>query len=70
MHDSIENHRAEDESLATKKGDLGRRIIPIAIGPHVLQEAVCDFSGSANIMPKVIYEKIHVDRLLYTTKHL
>jgi hypothetical protein len=50
-----------------KKGDLGRPVIPIAIGPNTFEEAVCDFSASVNIIPKVIYEKIHGDQLLYTT---
>ena len=60
----------EDESLPIKKGDTGRPIIPIAIGPHVFQEAVCDFGASVNVMPQVIYEKIHGDPLLYTPTRL
>jgi hypothetical protein len=47
-----------DYSLPDKKGDLGRPIIPLSIGPHIFQEAVCDFGASVNIMPKVIYDKI------------
>ena len=47
-----------DYTLPDKKGDLGRPIIPIAIGSHIFQEAICDFRASVNIMPKVIYEKI------------
>jgi hypothetical protein len=43
--------------MPEKKGDPGRPIIPIAIGPNTFEEAVCDFSASVNIMPKVIYEK-------------
>ena len=54
-----------DYSLPEKKGDIGRPVIPISIGPHIFQEAVCDFGASANIMPKVIYEKINGDTLLY-----
>jgi hypothetical protein len=50
-----------------KKGDPGRPIIPIRIGPHSFEEAVCDLRASVNIMPRVIYEKIHGDPLLYTT---
>ena len=46
-----------DYSLPKKKGDLGRPVIPIVIGPHIFQEAVCDFRASVNIMPKVIYDK-------------
>ena len=46
-----------DYTLPEKKSDLGRPIIPIAIGPHIFQEAICDFGASVNIMPKVIYEK-------------
>jgi hypothetical protein len=51
--------------LPEKKGDLGRLVIPIAIGPHIFQEAVCDFGASVNIVPKVIYDKINGDTLLY-----
>jgi hypothetical protein len=54
-----------DYSLPDKKGDPGRPVIPIAIGPHIFQEAVCDFGASVNIMPKVIYDKILGDPLLY-----
>jgi hypothetical protein len=57
----------KDESLPEKKGDPGRPVIPIAIGPNTFEEDVCDFGASVNIMPKVIYEKIHGDPLLYTT---
>jgi hypothetical protein len=56
--------------MPEKKGDLGRPIIPIAIGPNTFEEAVCDFGASLNIMPRVIYEKIHGDQLLYTTMSL
>ena len=35
-----------------------------------VREAICDFGASVNIMPKVIYEKIHEDTLLYTNMHL
>jgi hypothetical protein len=55
-----------DYTLPDKKGDLGRPVIPISIGYHIFQEAVCDFGASVNIMPKVIYEKILEDPLLYT----
>jgi hypothetical protein len=53
--------------MPRKKGDPGRPIIPIAIGPNTFEEAIYDFGASVNIMPKVIYEKIHRDQLLYTT---
>jgi hypothetical protein len=49
--------------------DLGGPIIPIAIGPHIFQEAICDFGASVNIMPKV-YDKIIGDTLLYINMHL
>jgi hypothetical protein len=49
-----------------KKGDPGRPVIPIRIGPHSFEEVVCDLGASVNIMPKVIYEKIHGNPLLYT----
>ena len=58
--------RWEDYSLPIKKGDSGRPVIPIAIGPYIFQEVVCDFIASVNIMPKVIYDKINTDTLLYT----
>ena len=53
-------------NLPKKKSDPGRPVIPIAIGPHIFQEAVCDFGASVNIMPKVIYDQINEDTLLYT----
>ena len=59
-----------DYSLPKKKGDSGRPIIPITIRPHIFQEVVCDFGASVNIMPKVIYDKINRDTLLYTNMHL
>jgi hypothetical protein len=55
-----------DYSLLDKKGDPGRPVIPISIGCHAFSEAICDFGTSVNIMPKVIYEKILGDPLLYT----
>jgi hypothetical protein len=54
-----------DYPLSDKNGDLGRPVIPISIRPHIIQEAVCDFRASVNIMPKVIYDKILGDPLLY-----
>jgi len=57
----------KDETLPEKQGDPGRPVIPIAIGPYTFEEAICDFGASVNVMPKVIYEKIHGDALLYTT---
>ena len=56
--------------MPIKKGDLGRPIIPIAIGSHVFQEPVYDFRVSVNIMPKVIYDKINGDTLLYINMRL
>ena len=55
-----------DYTLLEKKSDPGRPVIPIVIGPHIFQEAVCDFGASVNMMPKVIYNKINGDILLYT----
>ena len=55
-----------DYTLLEKKSDPGRPIIPIAIVPHIFQEAIYDFGASVNIMPKVIYDKINGDTLLYT----
>ena len=62
--------RWEDFTLPIKKGDPGRPVIPIAIGPHIFQEAVYDFGASVNIMPKVIYDKINGDTLLYKNMRL
>ena len=59
-----------DYTLLEKKSNLGRPIIPIAIGPHIFQEAVYDFGASVNIMPKVIYDQINGDTLLYTNMRL
>ena len=59
-----------DYTLIGKKSDPGRPVIPIAIGPHIFQEAICDFGASVNIMPKVIYDQINGDTLLYTNMHL
>jgi hypothetical protein len=59
-----------DYTLPDKKDDLGRLVIPIFIGCHIFQEAICDFGASVNIMPKVIYDKILGDPLLYTNIHL
>ena len=56
--------------MPKKKGDPGRPSISIAIGPHIFQEAICDFGASVNIMPKVIYDQINGDTLLYTNMHL
>ena len=56
--------------MLEKKSDPGRPVIPIAIGPHVFQESVHDFRASVNIMPKVIYDQINGDTLLYTNMRL
>ena len=56
--------------MLEKKGDSERPVIPIAIGPHIFQEVVYDFGASVNIMPKVIYDKINGDTLLYTNMRL
>ena len=50
--------------MPEKKSDQGRHVILIAIGPHIFQEAICDFGASVNIIPKVIYDKINGDTLL------
>jgi hypothetical protein len=52
---------------AREERDLGRPIIPICIRAHTFNEATCDLGVSVNIMPEVIYEKIHGQLLLYTT---
>jgi hypothetical protein len=59
-----------DYSLPDKKGDPGRPVIPISIGCHIFLEAIYDFSTSINIMPKVIYDKILGDPLVYTNMRL
>jgi hypothetical protein len=56
-----------EEDMPEKKGDIGRPVIPICIETHTFNEAVCDLGASVNIMPQVIYEKIHGQPLLYTT---
>jgi len=57
-------------SLTEKMGDPGRPVISISIGCHSFPEAIYDFSASVNIMPKVIYEKILNDPMLYTNMRL
>ena len=59
-----------NHSLPEKMGDPGRPVIPISIGCHSFPAAICDFGASVNIMPKVIYEKILNDPLLYTNMRL
>jgi hypothetical protein len=59
-----------DYSLLDKKDDPRGPVIPISIGCHVFPEAVCDFGASVNIMPKVIYEKILGNPLLYINMRL
>ena len=59
-----------DYSLPEMKSDLGRPVIPIAIVPHIFQEVIYDFGASVNIMPKVIYDQINGDTLLYTNMRL
>jgi hypothetical protein len=59
-----------DYSLLNKKGVPGRSVIPISIGCHIFQEAIRNFGASVNIMPKVIYDKILGDPLLYTNMRL
>ena len=59
-----------DYTLPEKKSDPRRPVIPIAIGPHIFQKVVYDFEASVNIMPKVIYDQINGDTLLYTNMHL
>jgi len=54
-----------EEDMLENKG--GRPVIPICIGAHTFDEAICDLGASVNIMPNVIYEKIHGQPLLYTT---
>ena len=52
-------------TMPEKKSDLGRPVIPITIGPHIFEEAIYDFGANVNIMPKVIYDQINSDTLLY-----
>ena len=42
----------------------------LQIGPHHFSEVVYDLGASVNIMPKVIYDQINEDTLLYTNMHL
>jgi hypothetical protein len=48
-----------EEDMPEKKGDPGKPIIPIRIGAHTFNKVIYDLGASVNIMPKVIYEKIH-----------
>ena len=57
----------KDESMPEKKGGPRRSVIPINIGGNHFLEVLCDFGANVNIMPNVLYEKIHGDPLLYTT---
>ena len=66
----LSSGRCIDYTLLEKKSNLGSPDIPIAIGLHIFQEAICDFRASVNIMPKVIYDKINGDTLLYINMHL
>jgi hypothetical protein len=59
-----------DYSLADKKGDPGRHVIPISIECHVFPETICNFDVSVNIMPNVIYKKKLCNPLLCTNMHL
>jgi hypothetical protein len=56
-----------EEDMPEKKGDPRRPVIPIRIGAHTFDKAVCDLGASVKIIPKVIYEKIHGQPLLYAT---
>ena len=51
--------------ILLKEGDPRRLVILIAFRPNMFEEVICDLGASVNIMPKVIYEKIHGDPLLY-----
>ena len=48
-----------DYSLPDKKGDPGRLVISIAIGPHIFQEVVYKFRASVNIMPKLVDQSLY-----------
>ena len=50
-----------------KRGDPGRPVITIQIGPHEFDNTLCDHGSSINVLPKVHYDKINGDPLLYTT---
>ena len=39
-----------DYTLPKKKSDPGRPVIPIAIGPHIFKEAVCDFGATTSCL--------------------
>ena len=57
--------------MPKKKGDFGRPVIPIKIGPHEFNQVICNLGASFNVMPKVIYDHIlQFDTLLYTTMHM
>ena len=53
--------------LLVKRVDPGCPVIPVSIGIVDFLEALCDFSSSINIMPRVLYEKFFTRPLLETT---
>jgi hypothetical protein len=55
-----------DYILSEKEERSRETCHPIAIGHHIFPKAVYEFRASVNIIPKVIYEKILGDPLLYT----
>jgi hypothetical protein len=46
-----------DISWPVKKGDPGRPIIGVSIGPNTL-EAICDLGAAINIIPMSIYDNV------------
>jgi len=53
--------------LPVKRGNPGCPVIPISIGMVDFPEALCDFSSSVNIMPRVLFDKFITCPLLETT---
>jgi len=61
----------KDESLPDKKGDPGRPIISIMIGPHEFDNVVYDLGASINVIPKAIYDNVlQFGPLLRTTMRI
>ena len=46
-----------DDTWPVKKGDPGRPIIPIIIGPHKLR-AIYDLGAGMNVIPTSVYDDV------------
>ena len=46
-----------DDTWPIKKGDPGRPIVLIIIGPHKLR-AICDLGAGMNVIPTSVYDDV------------